>query len=106
MCTAKEFQSDHYPLNRECGVGKLGSPDILKTISDHNLCPTCTYPNHPTYQCKQTFYNGNSKVCSKGCKHDGVPVHIRACMHSNQTPTFTVSKVGSDKSVPLVEMCP
>ena len=38
--------------------------------------------------------------------HDGIPVHIRACMHSNQTPTFTVSKVGNDKSIPLVENIP
>ena len=24
-------------------------------------------------------------------------------MHNNQAPTFTVSKVGTDKSIPLVE---
>ena len=27
-------------------------------------------------------------------------------MHSNQTPTITVSKVGTDKSIPLVENIP
>ena len=38
--------------------------------------------------------------------HDQVPVHIRACMHSNHTPTFTMSKVDINKSVPLVENVP
>ena len=42
MCTVKGFHSDHYPLNHDCGVGKLSSPDILKVISDNSLCPTCT----------------------------------------------------------------
>ena len=27
-------------------------------------------------------------------------------MHSNQAPTFSVSKVGNDKSIPLVEDIP
>ena len=106
MCTVKDFQSDHYPLNRDCGVGKLGSPDILKIISNNNLCPTCTYSHDPAYKCKQAFFNRKPKVCTKGCMHDGIPVHIRACMHSNHTPTFTMSKVGINKSVPLVENVP
>ena len=104
MCTVKGFLSDHYPLNRDCGVAKLSSLDILKIISDNNLCPTCTYSNDPAYKCKQIFFSGKSKVCTKGCMHDGIPVHICACMHSNHTPTFTVSK--GDKSVPLVENIP
>ena len=38
--------------------------------------------------------------------HDGIPVHRCACMHSNQAPTVSISKVGSDRSIPLVENIP
>ena len=41
FCTAKCFQSDHYPLNIHCGVTKLSSPDILKLISDNKVYPSC-----------------------------------------------------------------
>ena len=103
LCTVKGFQANHYPLNVHCGVGKLSSPDIIKIISDNHLCPSCTHQHEPNFRCKLTHYNGYSKVCSKGCLHDGLPIHRRACMHSNQTPSVTVSKVATDKSVPLVE---
>ena len=33
---------------------------------------------------------------------NGFPVHKRACMHSNQAPFITISKVSTDKSVHLV----
>ena len=50
MCTVKGFLSDHYSLNRDCVVAKLSSPNILKLISDNNLCPTCTYSHEPCLQ--------------------------------------------------------
>ena len=103
LCTVKGFQANHYPLNVHCGVGKLSSPDIIKIISDNHLCPSCTHQHEPYFRCKLTYYNGYSKICSKGCLHDGLPVHRRACMHSNQTPSVTVSKASINKSVPMVE---
>ena len=42
-------------------------------------------------------------VCPMGCEHDGAPLHQHACMHSNHTPSFTISKLGSNKSIPLVD---
>ena len=38
--------------------------------------------------------------------HDSLPLHGRACMHSNQAPTVSISKVGSNRSIPLVENIP
>ena len=103
LCTAKGFQSDHFPLNLNCGVAKLSSPDILKLISNNKVCPSCTHTHDPAYRCRLPFHTGASKVCPKGCKHDGLPVHHRACMHSNQTPTASISKVGFDRFIPLVD---
>ena len=55
------------------------------------------------HSCKLVFPNGDSVVCEIGCKLNGLPVNKFACMHNDQTPTFTVSKLGSNKSIPLVE---
>ena len=38
--------------------------------------------------------------------HDGIPVHRCICMHSNQALTISISKVGSNRSIPLVENIP
>ena len=43
------------------------------------------------------------KVCPKGCLEKGIPVHKKACMHSNQAPFISVSKVSANRLVPLVE---
>ena len=106
LCNAKGFQADHFPLNLSCGVAKLSSPDILKLISDIKVCPSCTHAHDPAYQCRLTFHSGASKVCPRGCMHNSVPVHRRACMHSNQAPTVSISKVGSNRCIPLVENIP
>ena len=37
------------------------------------------------------------------CEHDGVPLNQHACMHSNHTPSITISKLGSNRFIPLVE---
>ena len=103
LCTAKGFQSVHYPLNPDCGASKLSSPEILKIISDSKVCPSCIYMHDPAFPCRLTFHNGASKVCTRGCQHDGFPVHRRACMHNNHTPTVSVSKVSFNKYIPLVE---
>ena len=93
-------------LNLSCRVAKLSSPDILKLIFDNKVCPSCTHPHDPAYHCRLTFHSGASKVCPRGCMHNSVPVHRRACMHSNQAPTVSISKVGSNRSIPLVENIP
>ena len=82
----------------------MSSPDILKLIADNGLCFTCTQAHHtPGYKCRTTYNNGMSKVCPKGCLERGIPVNKKACMHNNQTPFISVSKVGADRSVSLVE---
>ena len=101
LCTSKGFQSNHYPPNSECGAAKLSSPDILKLISDNKVCPSCIYTYDPAFPCRLTFHNGQSKVCPRGCQHDVLPDHHRACMHNNHTPTVSMSK-----SIPLVENIP
>ena len=50
-----------------------------------------------------TYKDGLSKVCSKGCLHNGHPLHHAACKHINKAPSFIVSKLGNNKSIPLVE---
>ena len=103
LCTVKGFQADHFALSYKCGVGKLSSPDIQKIISENHLCPSCTLNHPPTFKCRLTYTNGESKVCTRGCLRDGLPLHKKACMHYNHSPSFTVSRVSLDKSVPLVE---
>ena len=84
-------------------MAKLSSPDILKIIFDTKSCLSCANVHEPSFQCKLTFYNGASMVCPMGCEYDGVPLQQHAYMHSNHTPFFTVSKLGSNRSIPLVE---
>ena len=43
---------------------------------------------------------------TKGCKLNGIPVHKRACKHSDRTHSVYMSKVVSDRSIPLVENVP
>ena len=49
------------------------------------------------------YYNSVSKVCPMGCEHYGAPLHQHACMHNNHTLSFTVSKLGCNMSISLVE---
>ena len=106
LCSRKGFRNDHFPLNQHCAVAKLSSKTILQLISDHHVCPTCTHSHGPNFKCKLVFYSGASKVCPKGCKHKGIPVHRKACMHSDQTPPSTASKMSTNRSIPLVEKLP
>ena len=96
LCTAKEFNTDHFTLNSSCGVDKLSSTDIMKTINTAKVCHSCAYGHAVAFHC-------TSKICTKGCTHDGFPLHGAACKHSDEAPSFTVSKLGSNKSIPLVE---
>ena len=97
------FEADHFSLTRSYGACKLSSPEILKVIADNHLCFTCVQSHGKNFKCKTTFYNSTPKVCPKGCSEKGIPVHRRACMHNNQAPFISISKVSTDKSVPLVE---
>jgi len=104
MCSIKGFEANHYSLTSTCGTGKLSSPEILKLIADNGLCFTCTQAHYnPGFKCKTTYKSGMSKVCPKGCLERGIPVNRKACMHNNQAPFISVSKVSTNQSVPLVE---
>ena len=103
MCTIMGFEANHFSLGKYCGSGRLSSSEILKLISDNNLCFTCTQAHRSSFKCKLTLMNGTSRVCTKGCLQHGVPVNKRACMHNNQAHFVTVPKVGANQSVPLVE---
>ena len=105
LCTAMGFDADHFSLTRSCGAGKLSSPEILKLIADNHLCFTCTQAHPKNYKCKATFIKGTPKACPKGCLEKGIPVHRRACMHSNQalfisvsTRSAQVSSLGGDRT--------
>ena len=103
MCSIKGFEANHFSLTSACGTGKLSSPEILKLIADNGLCFTCTQAHSVGYKCKTTYNSSVSKVCPKGCLENGIPVHKKACMHNNQVPFISISKVSTDMSVPLVE---
>ena len=100
MYSIKGFEANHFSLSSTCGTGKLSSPKILKLIANNALCFTCTQAHSPGYKCKATYNSGVSKVCPKGCLEKGIPIHKRACMHNNQAPFISVSKVSPDRSVP------
>ena len=97
------FEVNHFSLSKYCGTGKLSSPEIIKLITDNNLCFTCTQAHGSSYKCKLTLTNGTSRVCPKGCLQHGIPVNKRASMHSNQAHFVTVPKVSANQSVPLVK---
>ena len=93
----------HYPLSSNCGVRKLCSEDIIKTLDDARVCVSCGCRHHVCYQCKTTFTDSKSKMCSKNCTHNGLPLNSNACKHTDKGANVSVSKVGSDRSIPLVE---
>ena len=66
-------------------------------------CPTCTLADSINYPCVSTRRDETSKACSKGCIHNRHPLNYAACKHSAKTPSITISKVGSDKSIPMME---
>ena len=103
MCSIMGFENNHFSLTKHCGVVKLSSPEILKLIADNHLCFTCTQAHGKSFRCNPRFVNGVLKACPKGCMEKGIPVNRRVCMHSNQAPFVSVSKVSTDKSVPLVK---
>ena len=84
-------------------MAKFISPDILQIISDTKACSSCANVHEPSFQCKLTYHKCASKVCPMGCEHDGVPLNQHACINGDHTPSFTVSKLGSNRSIPLVE---
>ena len=42
-------------------------------------------------------------ICAKKCSHKGCPLNRFACKHNNEDPTVSIFKVGSDRSIPMVE---
>ena len=66
-------------------------------------CPFCSFSHCVDSNCRPTYWDGTSKACTKGCQHNGHLLNHAACMHNNEKPFFKVSKVGSDKSIPMME---
>ena len=92
-----------WPFSYQCGVKKLSSSQIIQILSQSGSCPTCETSHPPSGTCLSTFRNGSTKACKKGCLHDGIPLNRVTCKDHNKTPSTTISKVGSDKCIPMVE---
>ena len=103
LCTYKNFKNRHWPFSFACGVKKLSSSQIIQLLSKSNSCPTCGISHPPCGNCASTFPNGATKICKRCCLHDGMPLNRAASKHNDETSSATVSKVGSDKSIPMVE---
>ena len=99
----KHFENRLWQFSFECGVKRLFSSQIIQLLSKSGSCPRCgtSHPSRGT--CDSTFSNGSTKICRKGCLHDGIPLNHAACKHNSKTPSTTISKLGSDKSIPMVE---
>ena len=69
-----------------------------------NACFTCGFQHSSNADCKSTFPNGNSKACRKGCLHDETPVNLAICKHTDEPLSVTVSKVGSNKAIPMMDI--
>ena len=78
LCTVKGFEADHYPLSWSCGVKKLCSKEIIKTIDDAEVCPSCCCTHGPGYNCFPTFKDGSSRICTKKCSHNNLPLNLFA----------------------------
>ena len=89
----------------QCRVKKVSLLEIISIITVTRTCPSCGCNPHVAYQCKTVFNDGRSRVCPKGCKHNGYPLHHPACKHSDRAPscTVTVNKFDAKRSIPLVE---
>ena len=104
LCTIKGFESDHYPLNWRCGVKVLCSKEIIKTMDDAKVCPTCCLNHQSAYSCPTSFRDGNSRVCTKKCSHNGHPLNRNACKHNDEAPTVSVSNPGTQRAEVLDEV--
>ena len=85
MCTIMEFEANHFSLGKYCGSGRLSSPEILKLISDNNLCFTCTQVHGSGFKCKLTLTNGTSRVCAKGCSKQSLWTKRLSCTTTRPT---------------------
>ena len=103
-CSFKGFDHQHYPLSRYCGITKLSSKEILQILKKANACFTCGNQHSNSVDCQSTYPSGDTKACRKGCIHDGIPVHHKICKHNDESPSITVSKVGSNKTIPMMDV--
>ena len=103
LCLFQGFDDHYFPLTDKCGVSKLSSTKILLLLDYYKSCPTCPGSHGQDFHCKLTFRDDSSKVCSKGCKHNGYQLHKFAWKHCDQVPSVTVSNLSFDRSIPLDE---
>ena len=99
----KGFEAQHYPLNNRCGVKKVSSQEIQTIMETKRSYPTCAIAHSIYNHCVSTRRDGASKACSNGCIHNEHPLNYADCKHSDERPSITFSKVGSNKSIPIME---
>ena len=104
LCVIKGFESDHYPLSLRCGVKVLSSKEIIKTMDDAKVCPTCCCKHRSDYNCSTNYRNGDSRICSKKCSHNSHPLNHYACKHNDEAPTVSVSNPGTQRAEVLDEV--
>ena len=73
LCYTKDFESDHFPLSWRCGVKKLSYTEIIKTVDNTRVCPSCCCNHQINFHCKPTFLDSSNRICSKNCTHNGFP---------------------------------
>ena len=91
----------YLPVNGSCS--RESSPEIQQILDASRSCPSCGGSHGLDYQYNLTYKECLSKVCSKGCLHNGHPLQHAACEHDEEAPYFTISKLGNNKSIPLVK---
>ena len=76
---------------------------MLKILDTTRSCPTCTYPILSITTVYPLAEMEPLRHVPRDAIHNGHPLHYAACKHSDETPSITVSKVGSDKSITMME---
>ena len=96
-CSSKGFDDWHYLLGKYCGITKLSSKEILQVMKRVNACFTCGF-QHSSNSATPPSQMESLKLLL----HDRVPVNLAICKHNDDLPSVTISKVGSNKTIPIM----
>ena len=72
-------------------------------MDDARVCPSCCCKHGRDFKCNPFIKDESSRICTKKCSHNNRPLNRFACKHNDEAPTVSVSKVGSERSIPLLE---
>ena len=97
LCTYKKFDDLHFTLSDKCWIKKLSSQEILSTIDASRSCPSCC--------CQYSFNSYTADLLTRTAllKLVEIPYTMLLVNTTYEASSFTVSKLGSNKSTPLVE---